>query len=433
MISKIIDTIQKNNLIQNGDTVIVALSGGADSVTLLHSLNVIRSELGFSLRAAHLNHNIRGQEAIRDMDFCNNICSQLDIPIDIKSVDVLSVSNLQKISVELAGRNERYKFFAELSDIYNNVKIATAHTASDNIETVIFNLARGTGIDGLCGIPVRRDNIIRPLIDLTRANIEEYCQLNSLEYVTDSTNLEQIYNRNKIRESIVPILRQLNLSVEDACTRMCRQMADISDYLSGQTLQALDDCRTKFGYSCGKLIELPNAIRDRALILIAKNAGVENLGKKHIDLCADIVYNSGIVNLPNDFFAISKQGIFRISQNLNAEKFVSIELKNNTSFYFNDKFYSFEFSDIQTDGSFAVDFGLPIVLRNRQDGDTFTLPYRNVTKTLKKLFNELKIPSESRNSLLLLEQNSNIIWIEGIGSSKIKIDGNKKYLKININ
>lgn len=432
MIFKIIDTIHKNNLIQNGDTVIVALSGGADSVTLLHSLSVIKSELGFSLRAAHLNHNIRGQEAIRDMNFCSEICAQLGIPIDIKSVDVLAASNVQKISVELAGRNERYKFFAELSDIYSNVKIATAHTASDNIETVILNLARGTGIDGLCGIPVKRDNIIRPLIDLTRADIEEYCRLNSLEYVTDSTNLEQIYNRNKIRENVVPVLRQLNLSVEDACIRMCRQMTDINHYLSEQTLQALDNCKIKFGYSCSKLVGLPKAIRYRAFVLIAQNAGVENLEKKHIDLCADIVYNSGTVNLPNGFFAISKQGIFRISRSLNLPKFVSIELKNNTSFYFNDKFYSFEFSDTQTDDSFAVYSTVPIVLRNRQDGDTFTLPHRNITKTLKKLFNELKIPSEDRDNLLLLEQNNNVIWIEGIGSSKIEIDGNKKYLKINI-
>ena len=221
LITKTEAAIKKYDLLSGGDSVIIALSGGADSVTLLSVLNSIKEKYNLKLYAAHLNHGIRGEEADNDEKFCKVLCENYNVQLFVKHIDVPKLCTEQKISAELCGRNERYKFFDELSAKLN-AKVATAHTASDNAETLLFNLCRGSSLAGAAAIPPKRGNIIRPLITLTRNEIESYCAENSLSYVTDSTNMSDSYTRNKIRHKVIPALKEVNPQAESAMLAFSR-------------------------------------------------------------------------------------------------------------------------------------------------------------------------------------------------------------------
>ena len=210
MLCQILDTAKKYSMTETGDEVIAALSGGADSVCLLLALNELKETLGIKLSAIHVNHCLRGNESDRDEQFCRDLCGRLRIPLICGRFNVKEEAENRKISTELAARDIRYRFFQENS---SGKKIATAHTANDNAETVIFNLARGTGTKGIAGIPPVRGNIIRPLINVTRSQIENYLKEKNQEYVTDSTNLTDDYTRNIIRHIVIPVIEQINSSL----------------------------------------------------------------------------------------------------------------------------------------------------------------------------------------------------------------------------
>ena len=191
MVSKVLNLIEKYKMIESKDKVIVALSGGADSVTLLHILFQLQKIKSFDLQAIHINHQIRGKEAQRDENFASDFCKSLGINLIKKSVCIPKLSKKLKIGLEECGRIARYNIFEELSKIDPKIKIATAHTLSDNVETLLMRIASGTSLKGMCGIPYLRNNIIRPLIESTRTDIENYCLINNLKYVNDSTNFEK--------------------------------------------------------------------------------------------------------------------------------------------------------------------------------------------------------------------------------------------------
>lgn len=419
MLNNVKNTVEKHNLINEGDTVIVALSGGADSVALLYSLLLISKQYSFTLRAAHLNHNIRGEEAFRDENFCSELCSRLGLPIDIKRVFVKEIARNQKISEELAGRDQRYEFFRELSEKFPNSKVATAHTASDNLETIIFNLSRGTDISGLCGIPFSRGNIIRPLLTSTRAQVELFCRENNLGFVTDSTNLQTEYSRNKIRAFAVPALKSINPDAENTVSRFSQSMCELSAFLDKLADSALKGSEERFGYSCEKLEKNDSVLLKRAVYKLLKDSGI-TADSRHVNLCCDIIREkNGCVNLPGGFTASAKQGIFRIVDLSGGGKFEPFELSGDCEFDYCGRHYSFLFSDKAPENAscvVALKDTNNLILRTRKPADTVYLNKRKVTKSLKKLLNELKIPQEIRDSLLLLEQNGRILWTEGIGA-----------------
>ena len=187
MIDTVLQTVNRCGMLQKGDAVVVALSGGADSVSLLHCLYSIKESFDLSLHAAHLHHGIRGAEADRDAQFCKILCEKYNIPFHLRHADIPKLASEQKISEELCGRQERQKLYHDLSASLH-AKVATAHTASDSAETLLFHLARGTSFRGAAGIAPVRGFLIRPLIDCTREQVERYCAENALDYVTDSTN-----------------------------------------------------------------------------------------------------------------------------------------------------------------------------------------------------------------------------------------------------
>lgn len=417
MTDKMLKALADFSMIDSGDSIVVALSGGADSVALLHALNSVKEKYNLTIYACHLNHLIRGVEADRDEQFVRRLCDKLGIELFVKRVDVPALAKEHKTSLELCGRNVRYKFFAELAHKLN-AKIATAHTASDNVETVLFNIARGTSVTGLCGIKPVRDYIIRPLILASRKDVEQYCNENVLDFVTDSTNLTDDYTRNNIRHNAVPTLATVNPDLESAVARMCMSMTDIKEYIDKISFKEINKCKTEYGYSCDKLLSLDNAILTNVLFLIAKEHGAD-VDARHIELILGAMKDGGCVDLLSHKRAVCKQGVLRIIDTDDNFAFDSIKLKDSEDFTYISKKELKNINKKLLNNCIGCDIITDETkLRTREEGDSFTLFGRNVTKTLKKLLNEYKIPAEKRDTLKVVANGSTVLWVEGIGTSK---------------
>ena len=239
---EILKTIKKYNLIQNGDKIIVGLSGGPDSISLINVLDEIRKDkttgLEFGIIAAHINHNIR-EEAKSDEDYVVKYCKEKNIEVYVLSIDINKKAKEEKKGTEETGRNARYEFFEQILIKTKANKIATAHTANDNAETVLMNIIRGSGTSGLKGIrPIRDDKFIRPLIETTREEIEEYCKKNNLNPRIDKTNFENDYTRNKTRNILIPLIKeQFNPNIIMTINRLSDIINEENEYLEKLTKQ----------------------------------------------------------------------------------------------------------------------------------------------------------------------------------------------------
>ena len=218
---KVLQTIQKYNMINNGDGVVVGVSGGPDSISLLYVLNNLQKKLNIKIYVAHINHMIR-EEADEESEYVRNNCKKLNIEFYMEKLNVQEEARKLKIGTEEAGRNIRYSFFEEVAQKVGANKIATAHNSNDNAETVLMNIVRGTSISGLKGIEKVRDNrYIRPLIECSRSEIEEYCNENNLRPKYDKTNNENIYTRNKIRNLLIPFIqKEFNPNILEGINRL---------------------------------------------------------------------------------------------------------------------------------------------------------------------------------------------------------------------
>lgn len=279
------NTIERYSMINKGDTVIAAVSGGADSVALLYVLYSLKNELGFSLAACHVNHNLRGEESDGDERFVRRMCRFLDIPLYVASIKVNDLRQKHD-SLEECARRLRYEFFDSIS---RGKLIATAHTASDNCETILINMVRGTALSGICGIPVKRDNIIRPLLYNTRGDIERYCTENSLDYVTDSTNLSDDYTRNKIRHKVVPLLREINPALFGAISRLSQSVSDDDRYLDKIAAQLMEKAHTKDDkYDVNVLYTAEECILRRIVTMLFRNNDIP-LNMRAVESCVGII------------------------------------------------------------------------------------------------------------------------------------------------
>ena len=237
---KALCALRQYSLFSQGDRIAVGVSGGADSVALLRFLAALRPQFGWDLVVCHIHHGLRGAEADRDECFVRALADQLGLPCAVSRIDAAALALRDHISVEEAGRTARYAFFAQTAG--EGGRIATAHTLDDSIETVLMNLVRGTGLRGLCGIPRIRGNIVRPLLDCTRAEVEDYLGALGQPYCTDSTNLTDDYTRNRIRHDILPRLCELNPNFPGAMARMLPRLAAqqaLTDCLAAQSAQQL--------------------------------------------------------------------------------------------------------------------------------------------------------------------------------------------------
>ncbi|MBR3673176.1 MAG: tRNA lysidine(34) synthetase TilS [Clostridia bacterium] len=232
MINKVLKTINKYNLIDKKDSIVIGVSGGPDSMCLLSILNSLKEQLNISITVAHINHMIR-KEADEETKYVQDYCNKLNIPCYIKRIDVIEKSSQEKIGTEEAGRKARYDFFEEVAKQVSANKIATAHNANDNAETVLMNIFRGAGASGLKGIePIRNGKFIRPLIECQRDEIEKYCEEHKLEPKIDQSNFENIYTRNKIRNILIPNIKQeFNPNIIESLNKMSALLREENDFI----------------------------------------------------------------------------------------------------------------------------------------------------------------------------------------------------------
>lgn len=262
-----------------GAAVCAALSGGADSVSLLLALRELSAERGFALSACHLNHGLRGEESDRDQRFCGELCARLGVPLYSRRIAVTELAEKHE-SLEETARRVRYDFFRDaLNALGGNAVLATAHTANDNAETVLINMTRGTGLAGLCGIPPVRGlgefRVVRPLIYCTRAEVEEFLFECGQNFVTDRTNLSEEYTRNKIRRRMLMEILDINPSAIETLGRMTRNLREDNAFLEELAEKALAENRTGRGYNAAELAKLPRPIRSRVVRKILADGGIE--------------------------------------------------------------------------------------------------------------------------------------------------------------
>ena len=423
--------------INNTEPVLVALSGGADSTLLLHLLNNASKSLSFPLFAAHVNHNIRtenyGGEAARDEEFCQKLCKDLDIPLFTLNIDVPTLAKEQKTSLETAARDARYNFFSKVMTEHGIRILATAHNADDNLETQIFNLSRGCGIDGISGIPEKRDFpavengiIVRPILSATKAEVIDYCHANDFDFVTDSTNFEDDCTRNRIRHRIIPELCSLFGTPQRASARLSRLASADTEYLDMTASDFLEKSGGEI--ECLKLNSLHVAIASRVISMAYSRATGAKLEQTHIDAIlrlSEIGEAHSSISLPcKTAVKIERGKLIFVSDDRKAspEDYEQVlaeglnvvgngdfaillgDTAPDTDFEANGEKYIY-FSS----ASLNIQENHTLIARNRREGDTI----RNggMTKKVKKLLCDKKIELDIRNCLPIICRDGKIIYI----------------------
>lgn len=437
MLAKVLRTIHKYNMLLPGERVLVGISGGPDSVTLLHVLKRIEKDMGIEVYAAHVHHGIRGTVADRDAEFVARLCQQWDVPLFVKRADVPRLADEGGMTLEEAGRIARYRFFDEVLHDIGGHKVALGHNRDDQAETILHHILRGTGMQGLQGIrPVRQNKFIRPLIEVSRAEIEEYCHQNGLEFRIDATNRDVAYTRNRIRHELIPYIKQhFNSSIVDALVRMGTIVRDEEDFLQvycreeyNRLVEASDQDRLSIDLK-GFLMR-PIAVRRRVLRMVLLTIGgtLDEIGANHVEDVLDMVTNSStgsVLTLPNgikvlkDYDSVvvwrgelhSPVPLFEYPLDVPGSvtvKECGIEV---TTRWVQRKEVCFSSPwRVYIDGD-AISGRLRV--RNRRQGDRFKPFGMGGTKKLKEYFIDRKVPRNERDGIPLVADEKNIIWVVG--------------------
>lgn len=322
MKQKVIDTIKKYNLIEPKDKIVLGVSGGPDSISMLNILNEIKDELNFEIYVAHINHMIR-EEAEDDEKYVQNYCEKNNIQFFVKRIDVQKIANTKKMGTEETGRKVRYEFFEEVMQNIGANKIAIAHNKNDKIETIIMNLLRGSAITGLKGIePIRDNKYIRPLIECERQEIERYCEEQQLEPRIDKTNFENDYTRNKIRNIVIPYIKdEFNPNIIETIDRLSQVATEESDYIDEQTSKIYQDLliernQEQIVLKLKKFNEQEKVIKSRMILLATQQlmGSTQGIEKIHIEdiikLCSNNIGNKFLTPNKNIKFLVKDKKIY---------------------------------------------------------------------------------------------------------------------------
>ena len=405
---KINKTVKKFNMLQKGDFVAVGVSGGADSMLLLNYLLSIKDELELRLLVMNVEHGIRGRSSVDDSAFVERYCNENGVPFECLKINAPKEAKACSMGVEEYSRKRRYEFFNSAGAD----KIATAHSLSDSVETALFRLSRGTSIKGMCSIPPVRDNVIRPLIECTSSEIRQACRNMGIPFVFDETNSDNAYSRNYIRNVVIPDFEKLNPSFEEAVERFIENCCEADAFLENEAERCLESCRDSSGVSVEKLKAYNPAVSKRAIALLAEESGF-SLDSLHLGGVYELLNKTGKYQIKDDAFAVSNAKTLRFAR-LGDENEHSFTLKTKavdySDFLKNCELYKKEYQ-LFCDCDRIVG---SVSARQRRAGDCLTPAKRGVTKTLKKLFNELSIPIENRNRIPVLVDEKGIIGVCGI-------------------
>ena len=449
--------IKEKNIVKSGDKILVGLSGGPDSVCMLNLLCSIRDEEKIEVAAAHINHMLRGEEADKDEEYSKRLCESLGVRFFSKRIDINKYALETGKSSELAGREARYDFFDEIINKINFNKIATAHNANDQAETILMRIMRGTGLEGLGGIPVEREGkYIRPILFMKREEVEQYCKENNFNPHIDATNLERIYSRNKVRLDILPYMKNnFNPNIVETINRMALLLQDDNEFIEGEVNKAYkDNCfeRENSIVISKNLFNIHSAIVTRVIrkALFIINKSNYDMEMKNIE---DIIELSNLgtnkrVDLPKDIYAENVYGDIIIRKKEYIKNKLSNELTLNkkdilhNEVIFDEYIINFDLvnnKDIKQENDelikkFDYDKINNVTIRYRKDGDRITPLGMKGSKKLKDIFIDMKIPKEKRDEIPLIQFNDEISWIVGIKmSDKFKITKETKHiLKVSV-
>ena len=462
---KVLQTIKKFDMLSSNDRVLIGISGGPDSVTLLNVLLSLKKRYNLSFFIAHLDHMLRGKESDEDVNFVKNLAQELGLPCEVKSCNLIKIARKEHLTLEETAREYRYKFYSETAKKFKANKIALGHNTDDQIETVLMRFLRGSGLEGLMGIPPIRGKIIRPLIECNREEIEEYCKENKIEYRVDSSNEEVIYFRNKIRLELLPLLaKDYNKNIKGITLRLRNIVSEVSAYLSQETELLFKEVVRRESpemviIDLKKFTSLPLALKRRIIrksievvkgnlysISFAHNNEIlklteYQLGEKEIylpdNLMAKKIYKKIMIykkrisedqteEIPTpweyDILIPGKTEIKSLGIKVEIRILDSADMKS--SLYLTKKKSKGEFLEF-------IDYNkvkLPLKLRNRRSGDRFYPLKMKDLKKVKNFFIDNKIPKSHRDLIpILVDSEDKIMWIMGMRlDDRVKINSDTK-------
>lgn len=405
MLNKLSAFMEEYSMVKPGDTVICAVSGGADSVALLFALYLLKEKLGIYLQAAHFNHGLRGEESREEEAFVREFCRGYGIPLFVGTANVVPGEK----GLEAAARDARYGFFDTLKG-----KIATAHTADDNAETLLMHMVRGTGLKGLGGIAPLRGRLIRPMLGITRQEVLSFLEEYSLPHREDSSNREDLFLRNRLRHHVMPLLKQENPRLAETMSAMALRLRWDEEAL-----------QTEMDFSQGLRLEdwlsLPKAKRSRVAGAFLAYCGVREPEAEHIRLLEALAMScnpSARANFPGGITLERCYGVLRRAHN--AKVFEEILLACPGTTVLKDWGLTVEIAPaeaiLNTEDTFTVDTVGELTLRSRKTGDAMKLP--GGTKTLKNLFVDRKIPASQRQEIPVLADEAGVLAVYGIGVNR---------------
>lgn len=412
MNNKVLKTVKKYNMLSKGDRVLIGVSGGADSIALLEFFVSVKEKYDLDICVAHIEHGIRGEDSVNDAEFVKNYCKKLGVNFYLKTIDAPNLAKKAKMGVEEYSRMARYDFFNTIECD----KIATAHNLTDNIETLLFRLARGTGLKGACSIPAVRGKIIRPFIEVSSGEIRKWCNDNNIPYRVDCTNSDSAYSRNLIRLEILPLFEKLNANYQDNIENFISDVNEDYEFIDDYVKSIYPKIVKNNEIDLPKLNELDLSIKKRILIMFFDENGY-SLNRIHLQSVIDITLKSGKSQIKENIFAISAKGKFRIAKFNDLNKKDEFVTKILNIDEFKDKNIDFYCDCDKIVGN--------IIIRAKQAGDRIKPAGRNVSKTLKKLFNESAYPIEKRDKKIVVCDDFGIVGVIGLcADERVKVDCN---------
>ena len=413
MLKQVEQDITRKGIIQQGDRITVGLSGGADSVCLLLLLLELKPKYGLALKAVHVHHGLRGAEADGDEAFVRELCEKLGVPLAVRHVDVRAQAEQTGCSEEEAGRKLRYQALKEEAD---GGKIATAHHSDDNCETILFNMIRGTGLSGLSGIPQVNGNIIRPLLHVSREQIEAYLKEKGQPWRTDATNASPAYTRNRIRNELLPWLeREINPGTREHLLNLAQRAAEVEELIEGLAREFFRE-QAVIGEDAAELpvkalLEQPAPVQKQVLLKAVETVcgSKKDVTARHLDALAELLLKQvgAAVSLPYGLRGSRTYETLRIG---------FAGTPRTAAFSGKIRFFvRFDTADpprIPYTKWFDYDkIKDTLIWRTRQSGDVIAIA--GGRKSLKRFLIDEKVPAELRDSLPVLADGKNIVWIAG--------------------
>lgn len=450
--NRIISFIKKNGLIKKGERVLVGLSGGPDSVFLLHILNKFKKMFGVEISAVHINHCLRGEESDGDEEFCKNFCRELKIQIYVKRVAVLEIVKEERVSIEEGARIARYRIFEEVMIQSGYDKIATGHNRDDNLETVLLNFIKRGGLLGFSGIPIMRGKIIRPIICVERNEIIDYLKRSGREYCIDNTNSDDKYERNNIRINIIPLIKEINPSISNQVLNQSQLFREIREFVDTNIISIAQ--KNNVILANNELL-IKNEIFNNSMVgLFIKGEIIKMLTAANLGIRLDYERISAVVGLfdkqPGTLIDINEKYIcervrsgivFRgreviSEQEYIVDPFTSIETE---SFIFSSRLADKDEVELGKEKereyiSLDALSGRSIKIRKWREGDYFYPIGMKGRKKISDFLINLKIENTTKKNIYVMTDEEKIVWVIGYRlDSRYKIkDINQKVLEIRI-